>query len=82
MVLVILSRLIGESNVVGDDGADNDDDNGDLDGDGEDGEDNDGGDGDGEMDGGDEGERSNEDSRSFLLLIPLSSLPTLTSFVM
>lgn len=66
---------------MGDDGADSDDDRGDLDGDGDgdEGEDND--DGDDEMDGGDE-ERSNE-SRCFLLLTPpLSSFPILTSLVM
>lgn len=70
-MLVILSRRIGESSDVGDEGAENDDDrggDGDLDGDDEEDE----GD-DGRMDGGEEGR--SQGSRSFLLFIPLSSSP-------
>lgn len=90
-MLVVLSRRIGESNNVGEEGADSDDDKGDVegDGDGEEGDDNDDGGDDDEMDGGDDDEidggdddRSN-DSRCFRLLAPpVSSCPILTSFVM
>lgn len=82
--MVVLSRLIGESKEVGEDGADNDESKVDLDDgvgddDGDDGvDDND--DDDREIDSGDE-ERSKE-SRNFLLFIPLSAFPNLDSLVM
>lgn len=60
---VILSRLVGESSHVGEDGEDiEEDENSDC--------------GDGEMNGADESVRSRVNSSlSFLLLIPLSSFP-------
>lgn len=77
-MLGILSRRIGESIDVGDDGAEGDEENGD----GDDGVDNDEDDGDEESDGGDE-DWSSDDEASvvFLLLIPDSSFPILPSFV-
>jgi hypothetical protein len=74
-VVVILSRLIGESKGVGIDGAD-DDDVGDRDGDSDEEDD-----GDDEMDGSDE--LRSQQSCSFLLLIPpLLSFPTPSSLIM
>jgi hypothetical protein len=81
-VVVILSRLIGESKGVGIDGAD-DDDVGDRDGDSDEEDD-----GDDEMDGGDDemdgsDELRSQQSCSFLLLIPpLLSFPTPSSLIM
>lgn len=76
--------MIGESRDVGDDGAENEDDDergGDGDGDGDDDERADVGD-DGKIDGGEGGSSEGEGSLSFLLLIPLSSTPpATTSFV-
>ena len=80
--------MIGESKqLVGEDGADNDEGKVDLDdavgdeGDDSDSEDDD--DDDGEIDGGDEEEDRSKESRNFLLLIPLSwSFPGFVSLVM
>jgi hypothetical protein len=74
-VVVILSRLIGESKGVGIDGSD-DDDGGERDGDSDEEDD-----GDDEIDGSDE--LRSQQSWSFLLLIPpLFSLPTPSSLIM